>query len=60
MDGYAESMLYDDVSTREEFEMQCPRCHQVMKLKTTDQYCKCLRCGESFYIEELINRDPNF
>lgn len=57
MDGYAERMLYDDVSTQEEIEIQCPKCQLLFQLKVTDQLIKCKKCGEIFYIEELIEED---
>lgn len=53
MDGYAESMLHDDVSSKEAMEVICPRCELRLDMKTSDAYVKCLRCGEIFYIEAV-------
>lgn len=60
MDGYAKSMLYDDVSTQEEIDIECPKCHLIVRLKITDQIIKCKRCGEVFYIEEYINQEMQY
>lgn len=60
MDGYAKSMLYDDVSTQEEVDVECPKCKLITRLKITDQFIKCKRCGETFYIEEFIDQERHY
>lgn len=53
MDRYAENMLYDDISEKEDYEMTCPSCQQLLKIKRSDAYVKCMNCGEIFYLESL-------
>lgn len=53
MDAYAESMLYDDVSTEEDINIPCPSCQHDVQFKMSDPVVKCKRCGESFYVEEM-------
>lgn len=57
MDGYAESMLYDDMSTKKEINMQCPSCQLELTLKVTDEFVKCKRCGEMFYLEDMEDNE---
>lgn len=53
MDGYAEKMLYDDISTDKTMDIECPKCHVQVSAKITDEFIKCKKCGEIFYIEEM-------
>ncbi|WP_240840045.1 hypothetical protein [Acidaminobacter sp. JC074] len=55
MDRYSEIMLHDDISSPEDFEMKCPSCGLIVKIKAADRFSKCKRCGEIFYLEELEN-----
>jgi len=53
MDGYAKMMLEDDMSSRDRVEFECPSCHLKMTIKDSDPYVRCLKCGQTFYIERL-------
>ena len=55
MDRYAEIMLHDDISSDETFDVQCPSCQLLVRLKISDHIIKCKRCGETFYIEDYID-----
>jgi ssDNA-binding Zn-finger/Zn-ribbon topoisomerase 1 len=57
MDGYAQMMLHDDVSSREEITIKCPSCQLDIKLKLSDHFIKCKRCGEMFYLEEILDEN---
>ncbi len=47
------SKIQDDMSDNESFEMACPYCNFIVKVNMTDEFVKCIRCGEIFYIEAL-------
>lgn len=53
IDRYSEIMLHDDMSSREEITIACPACQMEMSIKASDEFAKCMRCGEQFYIEEI-------
>ncbi|MBN2794597.1 MAG: hypothetical protein JXR88_04270 [Clostridia bacterium] len=55
MDGYAEKMLFDDMSSREEVHLKCPKCQLELHFKLSDPMIKCIKCGEIFYIEEFLD-----
>lgn len=52
MDRYSEIMLHDDMSSREELTISCPNCQVEIVVKLSDQFAKCMKCGEQFYLEE--------
>ncbi len=53
MDGYAKSMLFDYERSNEEINVHCEKCQLEFKAKKSDQFIKCKRCGEIFYLEEV-------
>lgn len=53
MDRYSEIMLEDDINTKEETDILCLRCQSKIRIKVTDQFVSCMKCGESFYLELL-------
>lgn len=60
MDGYASTMLHDDVSSHIEIDVHCPKCQLELHIKISDPFIKCMRCGEVFYIEEISEHDMNY
>ncbi len=59
MDGYAQSMLNDN-TRHNEGKIPCPKCSLELTLRTTDEFIKCKRCGEIFYIEEIKNNESHY
>jgi len=57
MDEYAKSMLHDDISPEEDLIIPCPSCQLDLHYKIVDQFVKCKRCGEIFYIEEVKDNE---
>lgn len=53
MDLKSYSKIQDDMSGNESFDMACPYCAFTVKVNMTDEFVKCIRCGEIFYIEAL-------